>query len=96
MIRTLPGVKHPMLDTMDQHNRRVDLRLHIKQQDQNRQADFYEVKLQDYQDNRVRLQDYNMRKDIEEINQYLSLKQHVEYYEYRYGLYLGRNVDITV
>ena len=96
MIKTLPGIQHPTLDTVQMHNRREENRAELRREQQVRTDEHYRIKLQDYYDRKTQLEHYNLKKDIEEINQYLSLKRNLEYYEYRYGIYLGNNLDVFI
>ena len=95
-MRVLPGIQHPILDTVIIHNKKEDKRTELSHEYQKKIDDHYEAKLYDYYDQKFRLADWNLKKDIEEINQYMSLKKNLEYYEYRYGIYLGNNLDVFV
>jgi|TARA_R110000868_G_scaffold332683_1_gene593682 hypothetical protein len=96
MIKTLSGIHYPMLDTMQMHNRREEKRAELRHEQQVQTDEHYRIKRQDYYDRKTQLEHYNFKKDIEEINQYLSLKRNLEYYEYRYGIYLGNNLDVFI
>jgi len=92
----LPGIQHPILDNIQIHNRREEKRAELSHEFQLKLDEYYRVKLKDYYEAKFNLEKYNLAKDIEEINQYMSLKKNLEYYEYRYGIYLGNNLDVFV
>jgi hypothetical protein len=58
--------------------------------------DFYSVKKQDLDLNRAHLNDWNYKKDIDEVNRYLNVKKNVEYGLYQYSKYLGKHIDVIV
>jgi|TARA_R110000868_G_scaffold348956_1_gene610103 hypothetical protein len=95
-MRVLPGIQHPILDNIQIHNRREEKRAELSHEFQLKLDEYYRVKLKDYYEAKFNLEKYNLAKDIEEINQYMSLKKNLEYYEYRYGIYLGNNLDVFV
>ena len=95
-MRVLPGIQHPILDNIQIHNRREEKRAELSHKFQLKLDEYYRVKLKDYYEAKFNLEKYNLAKDIEEINQYMSLKKNLEYYEYRYGIYLGNNLDVFV
>jgi hypothetical protein len=95
-MRLLPGIQHPILDNIQIHNRREEKRAELSHEFQLKLDEYYRVKLKDYYEAKFNLEKYNLAKDIEEINQYMSLKKNLEYYEYRYGIYLGNNLDVFV
>ena len=95
-MRLLPGIQHPILDNIQIHNRREEKRAELSHKFQLKLDEYYRVKLKDYYEAKFNLEKYNLAKDIEEINQYMSLKKNLEYYEYRYGIYLGNNLDVFV
>lgn len=95
-MRVLPGIQHPVLDNIQIHNRREEKRAELSHEFQLKLDEYYRVKLKDYYEAKFNLEKYNLAKDIEEINQYMSLKKNLEYYEYRYGIYLGNNLDVFV
>ena len=95
-MRLLPGIQHPILDNIQMLNRREEKRAELSHEFQLKLDEYYRVKLKDYYEAKFNLEKYNLAKDIEEINQYMSLKKNLEYYEYRYGIYLGNNLDVFV
>ena len=95
-MRVLPGIQHPILDNIQIHNRREEKRAELSHEFQLKLDEYYRVKIKDYYEAKFNLEKYNLAKDIEEINQYMSLKKNLEYYEYRYGIYLGNNLDVFV
>jgi hypothetical protein len=95
-MKVLPGIQHPILDNIQIHNRREEKRAELSHEFQLKLDEYYRVKLKDYYEAKFNLEKYNLAKDIEEINQYMSLKKNLEYYEYRYGIYLGNNLDVFV
>jgi hypothetical protein len=58
--------------------------------------EYYKVKKEDFETNHARMNDWNYKKDIDEVNRYLNVKKNVEYGLYQYSKYLGKHIDVIV
>jgi len=91
-----PSIQHPHFDNRQMHNREEVKRekLHRKH---NEKIDEYEgAKNADWHKAKLEAECVKMIRDVREINQYLNLKQHIEYANYRYGFTLGNYLDVYV
>jgi hypothetical protein len=84
------------LDSSSMHNRKEVKREHLHRIHQEKVEDFFHVKKNDFEVNKSDIRHWNLKKDIEEINNYLSLKKQIEYGLYRYSISLGTNLDVYV
>ena len=87
---------HMHFDSATMHNRKEIKREHLHRLYQEKISDFYRVKKDDFDTKKTDLKVWNLKKDIEEINNYLNLKNHIEYGLYRYSISLGTNLDVYV
>ena len=93
----IPGTSEiPLVNTANLHNRKEIRSEELHRIHQEKLADFNRVKRQDFDIHRTSLRDWELKKDISEIDRYMSLKRTVEYGLYQYSKYLGNNIDVTV
>ena len=96
MFKIPISVPHPHFDNSLMHNRQEVKRDQIQ--------DKHNVAVHKYQHsqnnawhaNRRSMTHFHEYQDYLAINQYLNLKQHVEYGNYRYSITLGNNLDVYV
>lgn len=84
------------VNTSPMYNRKQVKVENLHRLHQEKVADFYRVKQQDFMLNHTNLKDWEMIKNLEDINRYMVLKKNVEYGLYKYSKYLGNHIDITV
>jgi len=86
----------PPINTAMMNNHKQVKSEHLRKTQQDRVDEYVKVKEQDYTINRTRLEDLELKKDIEETSRLLNLKRVVEYQLYQYAKYLGNTVDVYV
>jgi hypothetical protein len=90
------SVPHPHFDNTQMHNRQEVKRAQMHEEHNEKRIEYYKAKNVDWQEHRLEVKQDRMMRDIKEINQYLNLKQHIEYNNYRYGITLGNYLDVYV
>jgi len=86
----------PVFNTSAMASRRADRNEELANKHYEKLNEHYDLKRSDFEFNRASFQDWEQKKYIEEINQYLALKRRVEYGLYQYGKFLGANLDVYV
>jgi hypothetical protein len=86
----------PPIDTSAMNNLRKVKAEHLHRLHQEKLNEFYKVKKQDFETNRAHLNDFDYKKDIDEVNRYLNVKRNVEYGLYQYSKHLGKHIDVVV
>lgn len=85
-----------MIDTAEMYNRKAAKLEKLQKSYHNQVHDRYKIQHQDDQLIHYRQQQWQVNKDIEEINRYMALSKRVEYALYQYARYLGKHIDIMV
>ena len=86
----------PPIDTSAMNNLRKVKAEELRKAHQEKLNEFYKVKKQDFETNRAHLNDFDYKKDIDEVNKYLNVKRNVEYSLYQYSKHLGKHIDVVV
>jgi hypothetical protein len=86
----------PHFDNTLMHNRQEVKRDHIQNEHNNKVHHYQNAVNVDWHKNHTRMIHHKEYQDYLAINQYLNLKKHIEYGEYRYSITLGNNLDVYV
>jgi hypothetical protein len=86
----------PPIDTSSIYNLKKVKIEHLHKAHQEKVNEYYKVKKEDIETNRAHFNDWNYKKDIDEVNRYLNVKKNVEYGLYQYSKYLGKHIDVIV
>jgi hypothetical protein len=86
----------PPIDTSAIYNLKKVKVEHLHKAHQEKLNEYYRVKKEDLETNRSHLNDWQYKKDIDEVNRYLNVKRNVEYRLYQYSKYLGKHIDVIV
>jgi hypothetical protein len=96
MFKIPISIPHPHFDNSKMHVRQEIKRDHIQDQHNQKVHEYYRTKNQDWHKKRVLMHELHEYQDYLAINQYLNLKKHLEYGNYRYSITLGNNLDVFV
>jgi hypothetical protein len=86
----------PPIDTSSMYNLKKVKIEELHKAHQEKVNEYYKVKKEDIETNRAHFNDWNYKKDIDEVNRYLNIKKNVEYGLYQYSKYLGKHIDVIV
>jgi ribosomal protein S17E len=86
----------PPIDTSTLNGFKAVRTEHLHRAHQEKVNEYYKVKKQDFETNRAHLNDWEYKKDIDEVNRYLNIKRNVEYRLFQYSKYLGKHIDVLV
>jgi len=78
------------------HNRQQVKRDDIQNAHNSKIHDYQKIQNDNWHAKRRSMTSYHEYQDYLAINQYLNLKQHVEYGNYRYSVTLGNNLDVYI
>lgn len=96
MFKIPISIPHPHFDNSKMHVRQEVKRDHIQDEHNNKIQEYHEAKHTDWLKNRILIHELHEYQDYLAINQYLNLKRHIEYGNYRYSITLGNNLDVFV
>jgi len=78
------------------HNRQEVKRDHIQNEHSVKVHEYHHQKNNSWHAEHKLMTHHHEYQDYLAINQYLNLKQHIEYGQYRYSITLGNNLDVYV
>jgi len=96
MFKIPISVPHPHFDNSLMHNRQEVKRDQIQDKHNVAVHQYQRSQNNAWHANRRSMTHLHEYQDYLAINQYLNLKQHVEYGNYRYSITLGNNLDVYV
>ena len=86
----------PPIDTSSIYNLKKVKIEELHKSHQEKINEYYKVKKEDFETNHAQMNDWNYKRDIDEVNRYLNVKKNVEYGLYQYSKYLGKHIDVIV
>lgn len=86
----------PLLDYTLRHKHELELRKEIFKKHYDRIDDYYDWKRIRYYEQKKLEEDHEFRKNLEQLKEYENLKNHRDYYSYRYQFYIGTIIDCYI
>ena len=96
MFKIPIAVPHPHFDNTMMHNRQEVKRDAMQNVHNSKVHDYQKIQNDNWHAKRRSITNYHEYQDYLAINQYLNLKQHIEYGNYKYSITLGNNLDVYV
>ena len=86
----------PLLDYTVRHRHTVELRNNAVIRYYDKVDEYYDWKFKNVQEKHRLDEDYEFKKQLEEMQQYENIKNKKEYAAYRYLFYIGSNIDVYI
>ena len=95
-IKSSVSTPTPLMDYTLRHKHELEFRKEIFNKHYDRVDEYYDWKRIKYTEQKRLEEQYEFRKNLEQMNQYENLKNRKDYYSYRYQFYIGTLVDCYI